>query len=102
MKLLPLPLDRLNELFIYDPVTGKITDISGKEIGSPSLGYKVVWVDGKLYRCHRIAWAMHNNVSVFPEIDHKNLDGSDNRIENLREAKRSDNMANTKIQFNNT
>lgn len=46
------------------------------------------------YRAHRVAWAIFNGAWPEQNIDHVNLDKSDNRIANLRTATASDNMRN--------
>lgn len=60
-------------------------------------GYYRVRVDGKIYRVHRlVAETFIPNPAGLPEIDHINRDRSDNRVENLRWATRSENTRNTK------
>jgi len=50
-----------------------------------------VWfvvIDGKFYLVSRIIYFMYHGVDPYPhEVDHKNRDSRDNRIENLRLAK---------------
>ena len=59
-------------------------------------GYYRVRVDGKIYRVHRlVAETFIPNPAGLPEIDHINRDRSDNRVENLRWATRTDNCRNT-------
>ena len=50
---------------------------------------------------HRLVYLWHFGY-VPKEIDHINGDKRDNRIENLREANRSQNMRNVKLKRNNT
>ena len=51
---------------------------------------------------HRLIWAWHNGDWPKHDIDHVNMDRSDNRIENLRQATRSQNKYNTAKQVDNT
>lgn len=69
----------------------------GKEAGCfDSYGCRVVGIDNKLYKTHRIIFLMFNG--YVPEfIDHKDNDPSNNRIENLRPATYEENNRNRKI-----
>ena len=58
-------------------------------------GYREIKFNGKSYKEHRVIWAIINGAWPSDELDHVNKDKSDNRIENLREATRSQNMANS-------
>ncbi len=88
--------------FSYDPDTGFIHDKNGSVKGTISLGYLVTWFEGKLYRNHRIAWALHHGISNFGVIDHVNMDRADNRISNLRQCTQSGNIANSPARISNT
>lgn len=66
-----------------------------------SLGYIVIGVDGFLHYSHRMAWLLKYGY-IPEEIDHINRDTSDNRIENLREATRSENSFNKPKRACNT
>ncbi len=104
-------LERLNELFAYDPETGIFTrrvatsngDV-GSAVGGKSGGYIILWVDGRRYRAHRIAWAMGTGVelSVDLEVDHRNTNKADNRLANLRQATSAQNIAAQGPRCNNT
>ena len=65
-------------------------------------GYIEIRIDGKKYRAHRLAWLYV--YGVWPqEIDHINMDKADNRLNNLRIATHSQNMANRrKMPLNKT
>lgn len=99
-------INRLNELFEYRE--GKLynkTNRSRSKIGSVAGTYTgrygVVFVDGSPCTIHKVVFLMCNGYS--PEtIDHINGDKHDNRIENLREAKRTDNQHNRALNKNNT
>jgi hypothetical protein len=65
-------------------------------------GYVSIWINGKQYYAHRLAWAVCNNAWPIGDIDHINEDKSDNRISNLRIASRSENMFNRGRNSNNT
>ena len=54
------------------------------------------------YRAHRVIWALHAGAWSIDDIDHINGNRSDNRIVNLREATRSQNLMNSCVRSNNT
>lgn len=93
---------RLKELFKYNVNTGKFTCkiIDNREwyIGRKtySHGYLSIYIDGRNYKAHRLAWLYVYGIWPMYEIDHINGERADNRIENLREATRSQNMQNLK------
>lgn len=105
MKFAPeTPVELLREYLSYDPKTGIVRWIKwrgsrtviGAQAGTPKKpgDYLIFQIDGVLYRAHRVAWAMHYGVWPPDEIDHKNRNRQDNRIDNLRLATRSKNAAN--------
>lgn len=57
-------------------------------------GYRVVKIDGHVYRAHRVAWAIVNGVWPQDEIDHRNRRRDENELRNLREATKSQNAVN--------
>lgn len=107
-----LTQERLKEILHYNPATGLFTwlvrpgKFSRRRIGDiagysrPDDGYVTIRIDGRGYYGHRLAFLYMTG--KFPDHDgeHKNTDGSDNRWENLREATRSQNLANTKVKRN--
>jgi hypothetical protein len=95
-----LILARLKELLDYDPETGvfvwKVTrgsarpgDVAeNRHVG----GYRQVVISRKRYLSHRLAWFYINGQWPSDEIDHINRERADNRIANLREATRAQNV----------
>lgn len=57
-------------------------------------GYMRVYVDGRRYSAHRLAFFYMMGRWPDPEVDHKDGDGSNNRWRNLRESTRAANQQN--------
>lgn len=100
-----LTQDRLRELLHYDPETGAFTWRSkcskyspvklGERAESPThQGYWRITLFHKEYRAHRLAWFYVFGAWPRHEIDHRNGDPGDNRIENLRDVDRRTNGQN--------
>jgi hypothetical protein len=100
----------LHDLFEYNPQTGhliwKVNAARRRKPGeiagckSPE-GRILVGVHGRLYKAHRIIWAMQTGEWPDKQIDHINEDPSDNRWVNLRLATKAQNMRNvTRIKSN--
>ena len=74
----------------------------GKEAGYRSRRGRIsIRIDGELYLAHRLAWFFVHSVWPEFEIDHINVNESDNRISNLRESTRSQNLFNTHARRTN-
>lgn len=95
---------RLKEFLAYDPETGVFTNIKSgkgrKPVGSVADsphkdGYTTSMIDGKNYMHHRIAWLYVHGIFPPDDIDHINGLRSDNRLCNLRAARRFENCQNT-------
>lgn len=100
----PLPSkEQLHKLFKYDAVEGALywkkrhnsqIDL-GKAAGwLQQNGYHGMRVDGAKYKRHRLVWCFFNGEPGSLEIDHINGIKSDDHIENLRLATRSQNQYN--------
>lgn len=97
-----LTAERLRELLSYDSHTGNFTwrvRRGGVRVGQvagsiDSYGYRQVSIDGRAHLAHRLAWLYERGEWPPMEIDHINCDRDDNRMDNLRQATRSQNLAN--------
>jgi len=65
-------------------------------------GYRQVWIEGRLYLSHVVAWAWMTGEWPISEVDHRNTDKSDSRWSNLRLASHAQNQTNSKLYRNNT
>jgi len=103
------PLEVLNKFLRYDPITGMLhwnVQRSGAINSTAGYvnhsGYVVVMLLGKAYMAHRIAWNIYFGCDPDGQVDHKNRNRSDNRIENLRLASVCQNAQNRKLHANNS
>lgn len=93
------------EVLHYDPFSGvfywlkkersvkkflQITGIKGKS------KYAKVQVNGKTYAAHRLAWRLYYGSWPKGQIDHIDGDTGNNRIDNLRDVSKNENMQNLK------
>jgi hypothetical protein len=98
-----LTQEKLKELLSYDPETGvfrwevrkcqkvRVGSIAGYQEGR---GYTQIMIDGKNHRAHRLAWLYVYGYFPETDLDHKDKNKSNNKINNLREASRQCNMRN--------
>ena len=97
-----LTQERLKELLTYNATSGiftRNTNIHTARIGDVAgsineLGYLGVYVDGKKYKSHRLAWLYVFGAFPKNEIDHIDHDKTNNAIKNLREVTASGNQQN--------
>lgn len=105
----PLPsLERLNELFRYDPDTGHLyrqsndTQVRGK-VGAGYLSVSIKHGLGyRSLRVHRIIWKMMTGKDPEGVVDHINHIRDDNRWKNLRDITQEENLRNARLSSNNT
>lgn len=110
----PLTVVELRQRFRYDPSTGtlyrrakvgrgndKVDKIAGTITKS---GYLRVEIDNFGYMAHRLIFAIVKGRWPMPymEVDHRDLDKSNNLFENLREATPSQNQINRGLRPHNT
>lgn len=105
-----LSVEVLKQHLDYVPGTGIFTrrmqargrkHFVGARAGSMSHGYRYIRVCINRYAEHHLAWLYVYGVWPSTELDHVNGDKGDNRIENLREASRGQNMANAGVPRTN-
>lgn len=119
----PLPAEAMRELLHYEPETGKLFWLArpesafssaraqlswnarwaGKEaFTATNYGYPVGNINARTYQGHRVIWAIVHGVWPEHDLDHINGDRADNRLANLREATRSENLCNRDMSPQNT
>lgn len=119
-------IERLKQLIDYDPANGVMTwrprseadfssknphytgarlahrwnsQFAGKSCGCDNgAGYLVTRIGGMSIKAHRIAFAIYHGRWPGEMVDHINGIKSDNRIENLREVTRSQNLQNQRVR----
>lgn len=99
-----IALDRLEQFLAYSPDTGDLTwrrtkgaAKAGSNAGTLKTdGYIQVCFDGLLLGAHVIAFWLHHRRKPIGEVDHADRNRSNNRIDNLRDASRSQQRANSR------
>jgi hypothetical protein len=111
----------LRNRLAYDPETGKITwrtkDVDPANPGETKRwnkrhagtfagtvsgeGYLCVGVCGTVFPAHRLIWTMVHGTPPQGEIDHINHDRLDNRLANLRDVPKAENILNQSLRRNN-
>ena len=100
-----LTLLRIKELLVYEEDSGKFTwkvhrgrlAKIGSIAGNISKdGYVRLMIDGFTYLVHCLVWFYKTGAWATSEVDHKDLNKSNNRFNNLREATPKQNCANRK------
>lgn len=103
---------RLKEMLRYDPETGhfwwlkrggrrakiKFDEPAGYK---DSRGYVLIGLDGRHHYAHRLAWLYMTGEFPDNEIDHENVDPSDNHWKNLRKARHHQNLSNIRAHKDN-
>lgn len=107
MANIEFPIADLHEWLILDEATGflfwkKSEDgrcrVGGRADKPKSDGYLQVWLYGKHVLAHRVIFAMVHGRWPKKDIDHINVERTDNRPSNLREADCYQNQANTRLR----
>lgn len=121
-NIIPSP-DTLREILRYEPETGKLYwkpraremfssdriwkswngEFAGKEaFTTVNGGYYKGKIFGGSHQAHRVIWAMCTGAWPQDQIDHRNRNRLDNRIQNLRAADHRQNQRNQPSYRNNT
>lgn len=104
-------VERLKIILSYDQETGifiwRVKTSSRACVGYvaghlTNCGYRSIKIDGRHILAHRLAWLYMTGEWPTDDIDHINLDRTDNRWINLRSATRSQNKANAAAPVCNT
>lgn len=109
-----LSIEYLRSILNYNPETGEFRwkerdnipkHINKRKMGhiagiAINTGHRRIKINGKNYWAHRLAWFYMTGNWPKEQIDHKNLNSSDNKWENLREATHGQNNQNKKIPIN--
>lgn len=108
----PLPhINIIRQELSYNPITGVFTQnlpkggrVAGSLAGGKSkTGHIQIRIRGVMYKAHRIAWMLLTGEDPGKfEIDHINMDPTDNRFVNLRIATSAENRRNTGARANGT
>lgn len=94
---------RLKELLKYDPNDGRFFRIKsqgttkvGDVAGYCKFSYTYICIDRKEYPAHRLFFLYMYGVLAKCDIDHIDMNRNNNKLENLRQVSRSENMLNTR------
>ena len=101
-----ITLEYIKQIISYDPETGvmvwtghKPWTKRNKQVGNINKdGYWSVMVDGVNYPVHRLAWFYMTGTWPAKDIDHADLNRTNNKWVNLREATRGQNMQNGSLR----
>lgn len=109
---IPLPpAEELRRILAYDPETGRLSwrvKVANRvRVGdfadtAPEGQYRNVTIKERSYRAHRLIWKLVTGEDPLGEVDHRDLNRSNNRWRNLRSASHSDNGCNKGLYRNNS
>jgi HNH endonuclease len=100
-----LTAEYVRSILTYDPATGELTwrgtksgRSNGNQVGSIVACHnghrRVLTIDGKMYRAHRVIWLLMTGEWPKNDVDHEDRDSLNNRWKNLRDMTKADNNRN--------
>lgn len=96
-----LDFEKAKRLFRYDSETGDVIRLTGKLRGLPvrrKMGrYLGIKLEKRMYVAHRVIWLLVHGEWPVHQIDHKDGNGMNNVLSNLRVATPQQNMMNMRI-----
>lgn len=109
-----LSAEYLRSRLHYDAKTGDFTWLpceaasttwnkryAGTQAGTADQGYVRIYICGRMWRAHRLAWLYVYGELPSGGLDHRDLNKSNNAIGNLRLADQSHNAANARVRSSN-
>lgn len=101
-----ISIETLREKYSYNPETGEIRN---RKLGfairnrkkNRNTYYQYLEIGDSRVYAHRAAWAMHYGEWPKGQIDHRDGDGMNNRIDNLRDSTHSQNQRNQRLHVRN-
>jgi hypothetical protein len=101
-----ISIETLREKYSYNPETGEIRNrklgfaIRNRRKNCNTFYQYLEIGDSRVY-AHRAVWAMHYGEWPKGQIDHRDGDGMNNRIDNLRDATHAQNQRNQRLHVKN-
>ena len=100
-------IEQFKQFVHYDPETGVFTRVGsnsrtdwiGKRADQKHGKYRRVFIAGHYYYAHQLAYFLCHGKWV-DELDHKDRDGQNNRINNLKPCTHQENLCNTGVYKN--
>jgi hypothetical protein len=106
-----LSISALKTILRYDARTGnfywRVTRgwcaVKGTKAGTVTKsGYVHLHISGRIYKGHRLAWAFKRGRFPKHDVEHRDLNKTNNAWANLRKTDDSGNQANTRLRANST
>lgn len=96
----------IRDNYYYNPITGdlwkKYNKFSRVCNSIHDTGCYQVNILNKVYKAHRVCWLLYYGEFPEDQIDHIDMNRTNNKLDNLREANKQQNMCNRGKQKNNT